>query len=71
MGFHARASQARWRFENLIVLDARRLAVRSGTSLLAVETRDEERVAEIVQQVAGELALITFEWSVTAGLAQA
>jgi SpoVK/Ycf46/Vps4 family AAA+-type ATPase len=37
---------------------------------LAVETRDEERVAEIVEQVASELALITFEWSVTAGLVQ-
>jgi ATP-dependent 26S proteasome regulatory subunit len=52
------------------VLEELKLSVRSGRSLLAVETRDEQRATELAQQAAEELSLIVFEWSVTTGLVQ-
>jgi hypothetical protein len=41
--------------------------VRSFHSLIAVETVEEERVREIVAEVAADLKLTLFEWSVTTG----
>ncbi len=41
--------------------------VRSFHSLIAVETVEEERVREIVREVAAELGIPLFEWSVTTG----
>ena len=41
--------------------------VRSFHSLIAVETVEEERVREIVREVATDLNVLLFEWSVTTG----
>ena len=41
--------------------------VRSFHSLIAVETVEEERVRAIVREVAADLAIPLFEWSVTTG----
>jgi AAA+ superfamily predicted ATPase len=41
--------------------------VRSFHSLIAVETVEEERVREIVREVAADLGIPFFEWSVTTG----
>jgi AAA+ superfamily predicted ATPase len=44
-----------------------RSLVRSFHSLIAIETVEEERVTEIVGEVAADLRLSLFEWSVTTG----
>ena len=44
-----------------------RALVRSFHSLVAVETVEEERVRAIVREVAADLAVPLFEWSVTTG----
>ncbi len=52
------------------MLEELTLSIRCGRSLLAVETRDEDRVLDIARQVAQERSLTLFEWSVTTGLVQ-
>jgi len=44
-----------------------RSLVRSFHSLIAIETVEEERVRSIVREVASELGVSLFEWSVTTG----
>ena len=41
--------------------------VRSFHSLIVIETVEEERVREIVREVAADLNVLLFEWSVTTG----
>ncbi len=50
------------------MLDHLKLLIRSGYPILAIETHDEERAAELVRQAADDLGYPLFEWSVTAGL---
>jgi AAA+ superfamily predicted ATPase len=45
--------------------------VRSFHSLIAIETVEEERVTEILQEVAADLRQSLFEWSVTTGFHRA
>ncbi|MBI2827088.1 MAG: AAA family ATPase [Planctomycetia bacterium] len=52
------------------MLDQLKLFVRSGYSLLAVTTRDEQRAVDVVRRVAEGLSLLLFEWSITSGLVQ-
>jgi len=52
------------------VLEELTLSIRCGRSLLAVETRDEDRAVEIARQAAVDLSLTTYEWSMTTGLLQ-
>src|SRR5262245_46691011 len=44
------------------------LLIRSGNAIIAIETRDEERVMEIVRDLAESTHRTLFEWSMTAGL---
>jgi AAA+ superfamily predicted ATPase len=52
------------------MLDSLKLLIRSGHSLVSVETRDEPRAAAIVRQACEDLRATLHEWSVTTGLVQ-
>jgi ATP-dependent 26S proteasome regulatory subunit len=51
--------------------DELRLLVNSHHPIIAVETPEEERLEQLLQDVSAELAVPLFTWSVTAGLAKA
>ena len=51
--------------------DELRLLVNSHHPIITVETPEEERVEQLLLEVAAELAVPLFTWSVTAGLAKA
>lgn len=48
--------------------DRLKIIIQSSTSVVGIETVEEERAAEIVRQAAAELHLPVFEWSVADGL---
>ncbi|MEZ6142417.1 MAG: AAA family ATPase [Zavarzinella sp.] len=50
--------------------DQLKLLVRSGYSLISIETRDEVHATELIRELATELYLPLFEWTVTTGLAR-
>jgi ATP-dependent 26S proteasome regulatory subunit len=51
--------------------DELRLLVNSHHPIITIETPEEERVEQVVLEVAAELAVPLYTWSVTAGLAKA
>ena len=51
--------------------DELRLLVNSHHPIITVETPEEERLEQMLQEVAAELAVPLYNWSVTAGLAKA
>jgi hypothetical protein len=51
--------------------DELRLLVNSRHPIITIETSEEERAEQLLLQVAAELAVPLFTWSVTAGLAKA
>jgi len=51
--------------------DELRLLVNSHHPIITVETPEEERVEQLLLDVAAELAVPLYTWSVTAGLARA
>jgi SpoVK/Ycf46/Vps4 family AAA+-type ATPase len=50
------------------MLENLKLLIRSGNTLLSMDTHDEERATELIRQAADQLAQPLFEWSVTTGL---
>jgi hypothetical protein len=50
--------------------DELRLLVNSRHPIITVETAEEERFEQLVLEVAAELAVPLYEWSVTAGLSK-
>jgi ATP-dependent 26S proteasome regulatory subunit len=52
------------------MLESIKLLIRSGNPILSLETRDEDSATELIRQVADELRMSLFEWSVTTGLAR-
>jgi AAA+ superfamily predicted ATPase len=51
--------------------DELRLLINSRHPLITVETSEEERVEQLLREVAAELGITFYTWSVTTGLAQA
>ena len=51
--------------------DELRLLINSRHPIITVETPEEERLEVMLMEVAAELGVPLFEWSVTAGLAKA
>ena len=51
--------------------DELRLLINSRHPLITVETSEEERVEQLLREVAAELGIAFYTWSVTSGLAQA
>jgi ATP-dependent 26S proteasome regulatory subunit len=51
--------------------DALRLLINSRCPIITIETSEEQRACELLEQVAGELNISLFLWSVTEGLARA
>src|SRR6267378_4178759 len=51
--------------------DELRLLVNSHHPIITVETPEEERVEQLLFDIAAELAVPLYTWSVTAGLAKA
>ncbi len=50
--------------------DELRLLVNSRQPIITAETAEEERLEQMLREVAGELGVPLFEWTVTAGLAK-
>ena len=65
------ASGTRSRDANQSKEDQLRLLVNSRHPIIAIETPEEERAEQLLVQVATELAVPLYTWSVTAGLAKA
>ena len=48
--------------------DVLKLLVRSGNTLISIETTDEDRAVRLVRRLAIEMSRPMFEWSMTTGL---
>jgi ATP-dependent 26S proteasome regulatory subunit len=51
--------------------DALRLLINSHTPIITIETAEEQRACDLLEQVAAELNISLFVWSVTEGLSRA